>query len=589
MVYILSAKVFQRKDRSLDNTLKLEKTFPNCYLAMKPSSVTSKVQHFSNPRESLLSAAVAIAITVFVIGCVVILGWMFDIALLKSVLPGLVTMKANTAMGFILGGASLWFWLKHKRMEKRMPRQSDDLPPPFLLYCAIAAFIVFLIGFLTLIQYGFDVDLGIDQLLFEDSIDAVATASPGRMAVNSALNFLLLAVAQLLLCFKRPNYIAAQFFSVAAFLVAFLGFLGYIYGNSYFYRLDPSFTGMALHTAVAFLLWCAGIFFATCEFGAIATLTSPYAGGLLAQRLFPFALFFPPILCWSILIGYRVQIYTKEMGISLLGILSVVAFSIAIWWNARFLNKIDIKRRQIEEALEQTLAERQEELQERKSMASELATAVNEVTATMEELEASSQAMAEQAGVADTEARQIVSLSAKGTQTVKGTLQGITALQEKVRAIASQTERSQQLTSKIANITSVVSDLAGQTNMLALNAALEAVRAGDVGKGFGVVAGEIRKLADRSKSSAESINSLVVDIQGAMDATAIATDEGLTTVDSGVAIAQETADAFSGVVEAIDQIAVFNQQVALNARQQAAAVRQVVEAMNAIERQGNGK
>lgn len=534
----------------------------------------------SSKKETINSRARAIAIAVFIVGCMVILGWMLNITLLKSVLPGLVTMKANTALGFILGGASLWCWLRGQE-ERR------DSSKPFLLYSIIAAGIVLLIGLLTLIQYGFPVDFGIDQLLFKENIDAVATATPGRMAPNSAFNFLLLAVAQLLLSLPRPQYLLSQLVTIAAFLIALLGFLGYVYGNAYFYMLDPSFTAMALHTAIAFILWSAGMLFATASFGVIAPLSSSYAGGLLARRLSPFALFLPPFICWFMLIGYREQVYTEEMGISLFGILNVLSFSIAIWWNARFLNNIDLQRREAEKALQYALAERQEQLQQQERQASDLSGAVTEVTSTMNQLQTSSQSTAQQAAVADTEAHQILGLSSGGTQAVERTVREINALQEKVRAIASRTQEIQELIAKIADIARTVSDLAAQTNMLALNAALEAVRAGEPGKGFGVVASEIRKLADQSKASAENINALVADIEGATCSVAIATDEGLTAVDFGAMTARETTEAFKGVAEAIARIAIFNKQVALNAQQQAGAVRQVVEAMKAIERRGN--
>ncbi len=527
-----------------------------------------------------IARARAIAIAVSIVGFMVILGWMLNIALPGSVVPGLVTMKANTALSFILGGASLWCWLRHLE-------ETRDSSKPFLLYSAIAASIALLIGLLTLIQYGFPVDFGIDQLLFKENIDAFATAAPGRMAPNSAFSFLLLAVAQLLLCLPRPQYLLSQLVTIAAFLIALLGFFGYVYGNAYFYLLDPSFTAMALHTAIAFILWSAGILFATAEFGVMAPLSSSYAGGLLARRLSPFALFLPPFICWFMLIGYREQVYTEEMGISLFGILNVISFSIAIWWNARFLNKIDLLRREAQKALQYALAERQEQLLQQERLASDLSDAVTEVTSTMNQLETSSQSSAQQAAVADSHAHHILGLSSGGTQAVERTVLEINALQEKVRAIATQTQEIQELVAKIADIARSVSDLAAQTNMLALNAALEAVRAGEPGKGFGVVAGEIRKLADQSKASAENINALVADIQGATSSVAIATDEGLTKVDLGARTARETTEAFKGVAEAIDRIAIFNKQVARGAGQQAAAVRQVVEAMKAIERRGN--
>ncbi|MCU0519065.1 MAG: methyl-accepting chemotaxis protein, partial [Oscillatoria sp. Prado101] len=128
----------------------------------------------------------------------------------------------------------------------------------------------------------------------------------------------------------------------------------------------------------------------------------------------------------------------------------------------------------------------------------------------------------------------------------------------------------------------LVSDGANQTHLLAFNATVEAVRAGDSGKGFGVVAAEIRLLAESSKQSAQNINSIVTDIQAAIEATAHTVGEGTLTVQAGVRIAQKTADAFSGVIAAINEVSDRNQQISLNAQKQAAAIQEVLEAISAL-------
>ncbi|MGD1717232.1 methyl-accepting chemotaxis protein [Dapis sp. BLCC M172] len=92
--------------------------------------------------------------------------------------------------------------------------------------------------------------------------------------------------------------------------------------------------------------------------------------------------------------------------------------------------------------------------------------------------------------------------------------------------MAQQITRLSEQTNQIGNISQLVGDLANQTNMLALNAAVEAVRAGEHGKGFGVVASEIRKLADESRKSAEKIYTLVADIQTSINSTVLATEAG---------------------------------------------------------------
>lgn len=220
------------------------------------------------------------------------------------------------------------------------------------------------------------------------------------------------------------------------------------------------------------------------------------------------------------------------------------------------------------------------EQQERSS--SQQAASVSETSTTMDELGASSRQSAEQAEAAAAGAQQALALAEGGTRAVERSLNGMGDLREKVDAIADQILRLSEQTNQIGGISSLVSDLANQTNMLALNAAVEAVRAGEHGKGFAVVSGEIRKLADQSKKSAEKINALVADIQTAINSTVMVTDEGTKTVEEGVRIAEETADAFAGVAEAVNNVVLNSQQISLNVKQQAVAIQQVVSAMNSL-------
>jgi methyl-accepting chemotaxis protein len=210
------------------------------------------------------------------------------------------------------------------------------------------------------------------------------------------------------------------------------------------------------------------------------------------------------------------------------------------------------------------------------------ASSVNETTSTMDELETSSRQSAEQAQSSADGARQALHLTEIGTQSIKRSLEAQGILKEKVTGITQQILQLSEQTSQIGNISKLVSEIANQTNMLALNAAVEAVRAGEQGKGFAVVASEIRKLADQSQKSAHKINTLVGDIQGAIHSTVLVTHDGTKTVDRGVNIARETADALNGVRDSINDVVMSSQQIALNAQQQVTAIAQVVEAMNSL-------
>ncbi|WP_228014543.1 EAL domain-containing protein [Fortiea sp. LEGE XX443] len=291
------------------------------------------------------------SIAVVLIGCIVLVGWIKDITVLKSVVPGWVAMKANTAIGLILGGTSLWLW--HWQWRTYITRRAAQ----------VCAFLVLVIGLLTLIQYGFNLDLGIDQLFFQTSIDPLSDAAPGRMAIHTAFIFVLLGLSLLLLSLAQPKYFVAQLFAMVAFFIAGMGLLGYVYGNAYFYKFG-SLTSIAIHTAVAFLLLICGIMFACPNRGLMIVVTSKNAGGIMARNLLPAAIVFPPVICWLVLFGYRMQIYTAEFGLCIVSMLNVIFFAVLIWGNARSLNIIDHQRRRSQIALKKA----NEELEQRVSL-----------------------------------------------------------------------------------------------------------------------------------------------------------------------------------------------------------------------------
>lgn len=282
----------------------------------------------------LRSSSRIASLIVMAIGGIVLLGWMFDLPALKSVLPVWVTMKANTAIAFMLAGCSLW--------------NLHRSPTSVATIARICAGLVLAIGGLTLIQYNFGVDLRIDQLLFQESADAVGTFAPGRMAANTAFNFVLVGTALLCLTRSRPFYAVVQLLSFTTFLIALLGFLGYLYNIQEFYGFG-SYTKMAVHTATAFIILCIGIIFLHPHRGLMAVITSQHAGGIMARRLLLAIVGIPPILSGLILVGYRAKLYDSEVGLSLSAIFSIIVFAVLIWMNARALERIDSRRQQAEE------------------------------------------------------------------------------------------------------------------------------------------------------------------------------------------------------------------------------------------------
>jgi methyl-accepting chemotaxis protein len=289
-------------------------------------------------------------------------------------------------------------------------------------------------------------------------------------------------------------------------------------------------------------------------------------------------------LNWSVIVTHDTKevFATEKQLFWILTVVVVVTSVVVSMIAALFANRTTRMITEIANVIAESSVEIASTMEQQERSTSQQAMAVNQTTSTMNELNNSARQSAEQAEGSAHGARQALNLSREGSNAVEDTLEGMNTLREKVGAIAQQIMRLSQQTNQIGSISTIVADLANQTNMLALNASVEAVRAGEHGRGFGVVASEIRKLADQSKNSAEKISTLVADIQNSIDLTVMATDEGTKTVEDGVKIAQETEKAFSGVSNAINDIVLSTQQISLNAEQQVTAIQQVVDAMNSL-------
>jgi signal transduction histidine kinase len=314
----------------------------------------------------LLSAFICTSRTgsgiVIVIGLLVLVGWLFDIPALMRVLPGLATMKSNTALAFLLAGLSLW--LAHTKREIHWV----DL---ISKGCAIFAV---LIGLLTLSQYVFSRDLGIDQLLFKDTLTP-DTAFPGRMAPVTALNLSMLGFSLLILDRHRTRWLV-EALGIGALLISVLAFIGYAYGVPSLYDFFP-YSSIAIHTALTFLILSLGILFARPEQGLMKLLSSDNLGGAIARRLMPTAILVPFVLGWLLLTGQRMGLYDSTFRLVLFAVSTVIVFAILILWNASLLQHADLVRQQSEMELS---ASRETEIELQKAKL-ELETANKELEA----------------------------------------------------------------------------------------------------------------------------------------------------------------------------------------------------------------
>jgi len=281
-----------------------------------------------------LRLARLMAVLVILLGFVVLVGWTFQIEILKAVLPGYVTMKANTALGFVLCGVSLLLgYLSRPRGWKKAVSVG-------------LAVLVFLIGSLTLFEYVSGLSIGLDQLFFTESPDAPNTSSPGRMAPNTAFNFLLHAGALILLTRGRRGAWAAQVLSFVGLSIALLALIGYMF-NAQVFTTVFSQTRMALHTILGFGMIGLGTLLARPNKGVMASILADSPGGLVARRLIGPAIMIPIVFGWVTFEGLTQNYYDAGFACSLIVIGSMAVICVLTTRSILELNRIDLERKRL--------------------------------------------------------------------------------------------------------------------------------------------------------------------------------------------------------------------------------------------------
>jgi methyl-accepting chemotaxis protein len=215
---------------------------------------------------------------------------------------------------------------------------------------------------------------------------------------------------------------------------------------------------------------------------------------------------------------------------------------------------------------------------------SETATAVSQTTTTIEEVKQTAQLSSEKARQMADKARRTEEIAQAGRASVELTTQ---VMIEKIRTqmdtIGESIVRLSEQSASIGEITTTVSELADQSNLLAVNAAIEAAKAGDQGRGFGVVAQEIKSLAEQSKRATVQVRSILSDIQKATSGAGMATEQGIKSVEQGVKQALEAKLSIESLAETVAEAAQGAAQIAASSQQQLVGMDQVAIAMESIK------
>ncbi|MDD5105238.1 MAG: methyl-accepting chemotaxis protein [Desulfuromonadaceae bacterium] len=216
------------------------------------------------------------------------------------------------------------------------------------------------------------------------------------------------------------------------------------------------------------------------------------------------------------------------------------------------------------------------------SGATETAAAVSETTSTVEEVKQTAMVSSQKArNVADA-AQKAVLVAQVGRRSVEESIVGMGRIQGQVEAIAESIVRLSEQSQTIGEIIATVNDLAEQSNLLAVNAAIEAAKAGEQGKGFAVVAQEVKSLAEQSKEATAQVRTILNDIQKATNAAVMATEQGNKAVEDGVRQSKEAGEAIRQMGESIDESAQAAVQIAASSQQQLTGMDQMALAMENI-------
>jgi methyl-accepting chemotaxis protein len=225
--------------------------------------------------------------------------------------------------------------------------------------------------------------------------------------------------------------------------------------------------------------------------------------------------------------------------------------------------------------MQNSSAELQSAANQQASGAKESATAMSEITTTISELLATSRQIAESAQRVAHVAEETSSAARVGDSTVQKSHESVSGIKRQVDLIVTHMLDLGKKSQQIGGILEIINELAEQTNILAINATIEASGAGDAGKRFAVVADEIRKLADRVGGSTKEIRALIEEIRAAVNTTVMATEGGSKAVDSGARQFSEVAAALKQITELLGTTTAAAREIELSTKQQATAVEQV--------------
>ena len=217
------------------------------------------------------------------------------------------------------------------------------------------------------------------------------------------------------------------------------------------------------------------------------------------------------------------------------------------------------------------------------SSSDETATAASETTTTAEEVRQTAEVSNQKAKYLSESAQKAAQVSQRGSKSVEESIEAMNRIREQMESIAETVVRLSEQSQAIGGIIATVNDVAEQTNLLSVNAAIEAAKAGEQGKGFAVVAQEVKSLAEQSKEATVEVRGILSDIQRAVSAAVMATEQGSNAAEAGVKQTKEADDSIRILADSIVEASQTATQIAASSQQQLVGMDQVASAMQNIK------
>jgi len=300
-------------------------------------------------RDQFHVASGTIAALVALVGVAVLVGWALDIPSLKSLFPASPTLKPNTALGLILTGLSLALY--------QLPKRRFQLDRALRILSGIAIGI----GLLTLLEYLSGFSFGIDQLVFSEGPNPIATEFPGRMARSTAACFILMNIA-IVLGAAMNRYFVPQLAACGVLAIATVSATSFFIGQDSYAGLAV-YTAMAAHESWCFLLLALGFFFARPADGLMEVVTDDGPGGYVVRRLLPAVFLLPIMLAIATRRGELYGWYDTSYSATLFVSTAVAALGSVVWVAGQMLRRLEsqrqaaeLGRRQSEERLSRAVA-----------------------------------------------------------------------------------------------------------------------------------------------------------------------------------------------------------------------------------------